>query len=160
MSTAQKIADVEAEMARTQKNKATNGHLALLKTKMAKLKRELIEGGKGKGGPAGDGFDVTKASSKRHPACGAWQPPTCSRCVPRCRCVALARLSVADPVLCVSCCAVGGHSRRFNWFSFSGKVDLVDQADRYGFRGGSVRVYDVDVHPWDDPVPRCQDPTP
>ena len=42
-----KIADIEAEMARTQKNKATEGHLGLLKAKMAKLKRELIEGSNG-----------------------------------------------------------------------------------------------------------------
>ena len=33
-------------MARTQKNKATNNHLGLLKAKVAKLKRELIEGSK------------------------------------------------------------------------------------------------------------------
>ena len=31
MSILQKIADIEAEMARTQKNKATSGHLGLLK---------------------------------------------------------------------------------------------------------------------------------
>ena len=31
MSILQKIADIEAEMARTQKNKATAGHLGLLK---------------------------------------------------------------------------------------------------------------------------------
>jgi ribosome-interacting GTPase 1 len=29
-------------MARTQKNKATGGHLGLLKAKLAKLRRELI----------------------------------------------------------------------------------------------------------------------
>lgn len=41
MSTIQdKIADIEAEMARTQKNKNTEGHLGLLKAKIAKLKRE------------------------------------------------------------------------------------------------------------------------
>lgn len=50
MSLAQKIADVEAEMARTQKNKHTEGHLALLKAKLAKLKRELIDAGSAKGG--------------------------------------------------------------------------------------------------------------
>ena len=50
MSLAQKIADVEAEMARTQKNKHTEGHLALLKAKLAKLKRELIDAGSSKGG--------------------------------------------------------------------------------------------------------------
>lgn len=43
MSIVQKIADIEAEMARTQKNKATAGHLGLLKAKLAKLKRELID---------------------------------------------------------------------------------------------------------------------
>jgi len=43
MSILQKIADIEAEMARTQKNKATSGHLGLLKAKLAKLRREIIE---------------------------------------------------------------------------------------------------------------------
>ena len=52
-----KIAEIEAEMARTQKNKATEGHLGLLKAKVAKLKRELIEGSKASGG-GGEGFDV------------------------------------------------------------------------------------------------------
>ena len=52
-----KIAEIEAEMARTQKNKATEGHLGLLKAKLAKLKRELIEGSKASGG-GGEGFDV------------------------------------------------------------------------------------------------------
>lgn len=69
MTTAQKISEIEAEMARTQKNKATSYHLGLLKAKMAKLKRELIEGGagKGKGGPAakGEGFDVSKSGDAR-----------------------------------------------------------------------------------------------
>ena len=37
-----KIADIENEMARTQKNKATAGHLGMLKAKLAKLRRELI----------------------------------------------------------------------------------------------------------------------
>ena len=37
-----KIAEIDAEMARTQKNKATAGHLGMLKAKLAKLRRELI----------------------------------------------------------------------------------------------------------------------
>lgn len=45
-----KIADIEAEMARTQKNKATEGHLGLLKAKLAKLKREVMDGPKASGG--------------------------------------------------------------------------------------------------------------
>ncbi len=49
----------------TQKNKATEGHLGLLKAKLAKLKREQIEGlSKGKGGP-GEGFDVSKSGDAR-----------------------------------------------------------------------------------------------
>jgi ribosome-interacting GTPase 1 len=55
-------------MARTQKNKATSFHLGLLKAKLAKLKRELIEGpggGKGGGGGAGEGFDVSKSGDSR-----------------------------------------------------------------------------------------------
>merc|ERR1712156_273989 len=65
MTTAQKIAEIEAEIARTQKNKATEGHLALLKTKLAKLKRDLIEPAGGKGGGAGEGFDVKASGDAR-----------------------------------------------------------------------------------------------
>src|SRR5438132_523408 len=52
-------------MARTQKNKATEGHLGLLKAKMAKLKRELIEGSKASAGGGGEGFDVSKTGDAR-----------------------------------------------------------------------------------------------
>ena len=51
-------------MSRTQKNKATEGHLALLKTKLAKLKREMIEPAKGSGG-GGEGFDVKASGDAR-----------------------------------------------------------------------------------------------
>lgn len=50
MSVTQKIAEIENEMARTQKNKATSYHIGLLKAKLAKLKRELIDGSGKKGG--------------------------------------------------------------------------------------------------------------
>ena len=59
-----KIAELEAEMARTQKNKATNYHLGTLKAKIAKLKSELINGPGGKSAGtknAERGFDVTKS---------------------------------------------------------------------------------------------------
>lgn len=39
MTTAQKIAEIELEMEKTQKNKATSFHLGSLKAKLAKLKR-------------------------------------------------------------------------------------------------------------------------
>lgn len=61
-----KIKEIEDEMARTQKNKATSKHLGLLKAKLAKLKSEVIAGGKkGAGGGPGEGFDVTKAGDTR-----------------------------------------------------------------------------------------------
>ncbi len=66
MSTIQaKIDDIEAEMARTQKNKNTEGHLGLLKAKIAKLKKELLDSiTKGKGG-GGEGFEVAKNGDAR-----------------------------------------------------------------------------------------------
>ncbi|EPR56620.1 GTP-binding protein [Toxoplasma gondii TgCatPRC2] len=66
MSVLQRIAEVEAEIARTQKNKATNFHLGLLKAKLAKLRAQLIEGSTKKGGGAGgEGFDVSKTGDAR-----------------------------------------------------------------------------------------------
>jgi len=64
MGVLDRIADIENEMARTQRNKATMGHLGLLKARLAKLKRELIEP-KGGGGGAGEGFDVAKTGDAR-----------------------------------------------------------------------------------------------
>ena len=57
-------------MARTQKNKATSGHLGMLKAKLAKLRRELLDppgggGGGGGGASRGDGFDVNKVGDAR-----------------------------------------------------------------------------------------------
>lgn len=62
------IEEIEAEMARTQKNKATNYHLGTLKAKLAKLRSELINGPGGKSAgskDAGRGFDVTKSGDTR-----------------------------------------------------------------------------------------------
>ena len=61
----EKIATIELEMSRTQKNKATAAHLGSLKAKLAKLRRDLIEGSTAKSGPKGDGFDVTKTGDCR-----------------------------------------------------------------------------------------------
>jgi small GTP-binding protein len=63
-----RIKEIEAEYARTQKNKATEGHLGLLKAKLSKLRRELVDtqcSGK-KGGGAGErGFEVSKSGDTR-----------------------------------------------------------------------------------------------
>jgi small GTP-binding protein len=63
MGIVERIKDIEAEMARTQKNKATEYHLGLLKARLAKLRTELLEGNKA-GGP-GEGFDVKKYGDAR-----------------------------------------------------------------------------------------------
>lgn len=60
----EKIAQIEAEMARTQRNKATAGHLGLLKARLAKLRRELITP-KGGGGASEQGFEVSKTGDAR-----------------------------------------------------------------------------------------------
>ncbi|KAI0238316.1 hypothetical protein LSAT2_011009 [Lamellibrachia satsuma] len=64
MGILERISEIESEMARTQKNKATMGHLGLLKARLAKLRRELIEP-KGGGGGTGEGFDVAKTGDAR-----------------------------------------------------------------------------------------------
>lgn len=64
----QKIADIELEMSKTQKNKATNGHLGLLKAKLAKLRASIVaEGAKGSGGGGApiQGFEVSKTGDAR-----------------------------------------------------------------------------------------------
>ncbi|KAK7205394.1 GTP binding protein-like protein [Myxozyma melibiosi] len=55
----EKIKEIELEMSRTQKNKATSFHLGQLKAKLAKLKRELLTPTSG-GGGGGVGFDVAR----------------------------------------------------------------------------------------------------
>ena len=47
MGIQEKIKDIEFEMSRTQKNKATEFHLGLLKAKLAKLRTQLLEPAKG-----------------------------------------------------------------------------------------------------------------
>ncbi|CAI2188923.1 19702_t:CDS:2 [Funneliformis geosporum] len=60
-----KIREIEAEMARTQKNKATSYHLGTLKAKLAKLRKELMTPQGGSGGGGGAGFDVAKTGVAR-----------------------------------------------------------------------------------------------
>eukprot|EP00823_Brevimastigomonas_motovehiculus_P003257 TRINITY_DN1969_c0_g1_i1.p1 TRINITY_DN1969_c0_g1~~TRINITY_DN1969_c0_g1_i1.p1 ORF type:complete len:370 (+),score=83.77 TRINITY_DN1969_c0_g1_i1:94-1203(+) len=65
MSLVQKIAEIEQEMARTQKNKATEHHIGLLKAKLAKLRQEIIGAASKGGAKSGEGFDVTKSGDAR-----------------------------------------------------------------------------------------------
>ena len=43
MSIQTKIAEIEEEMAKTQKNKVIEGHFGLLEARIAKLRREQVE---------------------------------------------------------------------------------------------------------------------
>ncbi|PVV04071.1 hypothetical protein BB560_001437 [Smittium megazygosporum] len=63
MGILEKIADIEREIGRTQKNKATEHHLGLLKGKLAKYRAELIE--TKTSGSKGEGFDVLKSGDAR-----------------------------------------------------------------------------------------------
>lgn len=67
MGVLEKIKEIEDEMARTQKNKATNYHLGTLKAKLAKLRSELLieQSGGGGGGGGGEGFDVARLGDAR-----------------------------------------------------------------------------------------------
>ncbi|KAL1922039.1 uncharacterized protein VTP21DRAFT_10681 [Calcarisporiella thermophila] len=66
MTTIEKIAQIEAEMAKTQRNKATAFHLGQLKAKLAKLRRELLtQPGGGGGGGGGVSFEVAKQGVAR-----------------------------------------------------------------------------------------------
>ena len=65
MGIAEKIKEIEAEYARTQKNKATEYHLGLLRAKLAKLRSMAAEGASKAGAGKGEGFDVQKHGNAR-----------------------------------------------------------------------------------------------
>ena len=64
MGIIEKIKEIEAEMQRTQKNKATEFHFGMMKARLAKLRSQLLEPPK-KTGDKGDGFDVVKHGDAR-----------------------------------------------------------------------------------------------
>lgn len=66
MGIVDRIKDIEEEIKRTQKNKATNSHLMSLRARLAKLRTELQTGEASTGGSgAGRGFDVAKSGDGR-----------------------------------------------------------------------------------------------
>lgn len=50
MGILERIKEIEQEMDKTQKNKATEGHLGMLKARLAKLRSELLTPSSGGGG--------------------------------------------------------------------------------------------------------------
>lgn len=59
MGLQEKLAELEKELARTQKNKATEYHIGILKSKIAQIRKQLIS--PRKHGAGGGGFDVKKS---------------------------------------------------------------------------------------------------
>src|SRR3989339_1610263 len=59
MGIREKLKELEDELARTQKNKATEYHIGIIKSKIAQLRREVIS--PKKHGSSGGGFDVKKS---------------------------------------------------------------------------------------------------
>ncbi|SCU97239.1 LAMI_0F09340g1_1 [Lachancea mirantina] len=66
MGILEKIKAIEEEMARTQKNKATEYHLGLLKGKLARFRQQLLADEAAASGPSGgSGFEVAKSGDAR-----------------------------------------------------------------------------------------------
>ncbi|GMM50927.1 Rbg2 protein [Starmerella bacillaris] len=65
VSASEKIELIKQEIARTQKNKATEYHIGLLKGKLARLRQQLLEPPPGSNSSAGQGFEVSKAGHAR-----------------------------------------------------------------------------------------------
>jgi len=61
MGVHEKIVELEEELGRTQKNKATEYHIGVIKSKLAKLRREMIS--PKKHGASAGGFDVKKSGN-------------------------------------------------------------------------------------------------
>lgn len=56
MGLQERIKEIEFEMSRTQKNKATEYHLGRLKARLAILRGEIMKEQSSKGGKTGEGF--------------------------------------------------------------------------------------------------------
>lgn len=65
MGVVDKIRAIEEEMARTQKNKATEYHLGLLKGKLARYRQQLLADEAGSSSGGGTGFEVAKSGDAR-----------------------------------------------------------------------------------------------
>lgn len=61
----EKIAQIQEELARTQKNKATEYHIGLLKGKLARYRQQLLEPAPGSSSQPGQGFEVQKSGDAR-----------------------------------------------------------------------------------------------
>ncbi|ANZ76312.1 BA75_03382T0 [Komagataella pastoris] len=65
MGVLEKIQQIQEELARTQKNKATEYHIGLLKGKLARYRQQLLEPPPGSSSSSGTGFEVSKSGDAR-----------------------------------------------------------------------------------------------
>jgi uncharacterized protein len=65
MGILERIKEIELELSRTQKNKATTTHIGLLKSQLARLRTQLMTPTEGGGGGSGEGFAVAKSGDGR-----------------------------------------------------------------------------------------------
>ncbi|KAK8793501.1 hypothetical protein WA158_004860 [Blastocystis sp. Blastoise] len=66
MGILEKIKEIEFEMSRTQKNKATEFHFGVMKARLAKLRQELLDpSSSGGSSKPGEGFDVARSGDAR-----------------------------------------------------------------------------------------------
>ena len=72
MGIQERIKDIELELSRTQKNKATTTHIGMLKGQLARLRTQLLlPSTSGGGGGDGAGFAVAKSGDGRVALIGA-----------------------------------------------------------------------------------------
>lgn len=65
MGITERIKEIELELSRTQKNKATTTHIGLLKSQLARLRTQLMTPSSADGGGQSEGFDVAKSGDGR-----------------------------------------------------------------------------------------------
>ncbi|CDK27275.1 unnamed protein product [Kuraishia capsulata CBS 1993] len=65
MGISEKIQQIQEELSRTQKNKATEYHIGLLKGKLARYRQQLLEPPPGSSSSPGTGFEVSKSGDAR-----------------------------------------------------------------------------------------------
>jgi len=127
MGLLEKIKEIELEINRTQKNKATEYHIGQLKARLAKLRTQLLEPGGG-GAAESAGFEVSKSGDARVSLIGF--------------------PSVGKSTLLTTLTGTKSEVR-------PASVVVVPYVLYLEICAGSViRIHDADLHPWKHHAPR------